>query len=88
MTITKHSSYHVDDTQLYSSFKLHNQVASVQVIESCLNDINKWMLANMLKLNRDKTDLLVIGPKHKSTHLLKAFMSPAITRKLSVVLEL
>ena len=23
------------------------------------------MLANMLKLNRDKTELLVIGPKHK-----------------------
>ena len=24
-----------------------------------------WMLASMLKLNRDKTELLVIGPKHK-----------------------
>ena len=23
------------------------------------------MLANMLKLNRDKTEILVIGPKHK-----------------------
>ena len=40
-------------------------MASVQVIESCLNDIDAWMLANMLKLNRDKTELLVIGPKHK-----------------------
>ena len=57
--------FYADDTQLYCSFKLHDQAASVQAIESCLNDIDAWMLANMLKLNRDKTELLVIGPKHK-----------------------
>ena len=56
---------YADDTQLYCSFKVHDQAASVQAIESCLNDIDAWMLANMLKLNRDKTELLVIGPKHK-----------------------
>ena len=42
-----------------------HETTSVQAIESCLNDIDAWMLANMLKLNRDKTELLVIGPKHK-----------------------
>ena len=57
--------FYADDNQLYCSFKLHDQAASVQAIESCLNDIDAWMLANMLKLNRDKTELLVIGPKHK-----------------------
>ena len=57
--------FYADDTQFYCSFKLHDQAASVQAIESCLNDIDAWMLANMLKLNRDKTELLVIGPKHK-----------------------
>ena len=54
-----------DDTQLYCSFKLHDQVDAVQVIESCLNDNDEWMLMNMLQLNRDKTELLVTGPKHK-----------------------
>ena len=58
-------SFYADDIQLYCSLKLHDQVASVQAIESCLNDIDAWMLANMLKLNRDKTELLVIGPKRK-----------------------
>ena len=60
-------NFYADDTQLYWSFKLHDQVPSVQAIESCLNDIDAWMLANMLKPNRsrDKTELLVIGPKHK-----------------------
>ena len=57
--------FKADDTQFYCSFKLHDQAASVQAIESCLNDIDAWMLANMLKLNRDKTELLLIGPKHK-----------------------
>ena len=58
-------NFYADDTQLYCSFKLHDQAPSVQAIESCLNDIDAWMLANMLKLNRDKTELLVIGSKHK-----------------------
>ena len=58
-------NFYADDTQLYWSFKLHDQAPSVQAIESCLNDIDAWMLANTLKLNRDKTELLVIGPKHK-----------------------
>ena len=57
--------FYADDTQLNCSFKLHDQAASVQAIESCLNDIDAWMLANMLKLNRDKTELLVTGPKQK-----------------------
>ena len=55
--------FYTDDTRLYCSFKLHDQAASVQAIESCLIDIDAWMLANMLKLNRDKTELLVIRPK-------------------------
>ena len=46
--------FYADHSQLYCSFKLHDQVDSVQVIESCLNDSDAWMLANMLKLNRDK----------------------------------
>ena len=57
--------FYTDDNQLYCSFKLHDQAASVQAIESCLNDIDACMLADVLKLNRDKTELLVIGTKHK-----------------------
>ena len=57
--------FYADDTRLYCSFKLHDQVASVQAIKSCLIDIDAWIFANMLKLNRDKTELLVIRPKHK-----------------------
>ena len=66
-------NFYADDTQLYCSFKLHDQAASVQEIESCLNDNDAWMLANMLKLNRDKTELPVIGPKHKVNPPIKGY---------------
>ena len=40
--------FYADGTQLYCSFKFHDQTASVQAIESCLNDIDAWMLANIV----------------------------------------
>ena len=57
-----------DDTQLYLSFSSldgDDQVSSVAQIESCVRDIDLWMACNKLKLNRDKTELLVIGSKHR-----------------------
>ena len=54
--------FYADDTQLYCSFKLHDQVKRLQCKEL---SIDAWMLENMLNLDRDKTELLVIGPKHK-----------------------
>ena len=57
--------FYADDTQLYCSFKPENQTVSVSAIESCVKDIDNWMLANRLKLNRDKTELLVIGSHYR-----------------------
>ena len=33
-------------------------------IEACLADISDWMRSNLLKLNQDKTELMVFAPKH------------------------
>jgi hypothetical protein len=38
-------------------------------LESCVSDIIKWMVANVLLLNSDKTGMLVLGPK-KQKYLL------------------
>ena len=46
--------FYADDSQLYCSFKLQDQATSVRAIESCLNDIDAWLLANTLKLNKKK----------------------------------
>ena len=34
-------------------------------IELCIQDINKWMTANKLMLNSDKTELLVLNTRHQ-----------------------
>ena len=34
-------------------------------VEVCLSELNKWMLFNNLRLNNDKTDLLVLHAKHR-----------------------
>ena len=56
--------FYADDSQLYCSFKLQDQATSVRAIESCLNDIDAWLLANTLKLNKKKKkkELLAIEP--------------------------
>jgi len=32
---------------------------------TCLADIITWMSANMLKLNEEKTELIIFNPKHQ-----------------------
>ena len=47
------------------SFKPMNQSLSISCIEACIKDTDAWMLSNMLKLNKDKTELLVIGSQYR-----------------------
>ena len=54
---------YADDTQLYISFKpcdsIYRQTAISQV-EACTKDIKTWMTNNLLKLNDDKTELIIV----------------------------
>ena len=61
-------NFYTDDTQLYLSFNSlsgDDRAYSVAQVESCFGDIDHWMSCNKLKLNRDKTELLVIGSKYR-----------------------
>ena len=60
--------FYADDTQLYLSFNTLNEedrVCTVAQVESCVRDIDHWMASNRLKLNNDKTELLVISSKYQ-----------------------
>ena len=62
-------SYHfyADDSQLYLSFQPTipgDRELVVSNIERCVLEIDHWMLVNRLKLNKDKTELLVVSAKH------------------------
>ena len=69
--ILKHHNmcYHLyaDDTQMYVSFVTNDDNSlnsSITKIENCLSDINLWMTANKLKLNKSKTDLIYLYSRH------------------------
>ena len=38
-------------------------------LASCLSDIREWMCSNLLKLNQDKTELMIFAPKHRAKEL-------------------
>ena len=53
-------------TQLYLSFQPNsevNQVEAVNVMERCIASIGNWMKLDKLKLNSDKTEIILIGTK-------------------------
>ena len=55
---------YADDSQVYISFSLNNraeQLAVMRNMEECIRDIHFWMVNNGLKLNDNKTELLIIG---------------------------
>ena len=69
--ILKHHNmcYHLyaDDIQMYVSFATNDDNSlnsSITQIEKCLSDINLWMTANKLKLNKSKTDLIYLYSRH------------------------
>ena len=56
-------AYHcyADDAQIYQVIKpLDNWDDISDGLEACLFDIKSWMCMNMLKLNQDKTELIVL----------------------------
>ena len=60
--------FYADDTQLYTSFTCndeHDLSSTAQHIEYCLADISTWVVLSKLKLNEDKTELLVIHSHYR-----------------------
>ena len=69
--IRKHGlTFHLyaDDTQLYLAFKPSSELSKLDAkdkLESCVEDIRTWMSRNLLKLNDDKTEVIIITSKEK-----------------------
>ena len=64
---------YADDTQLYLAFKPSEQSSIDNVksrIEKCVEEIRSWMKLNLLKLNDDKTELIVITSRNSTSESL------------------
>ena len=58
---------YADDTQLNVSFKFGrgDPLSSAKSsIEICVQEINDWMIFNGLKLNDEKTELVLLSSRH------------------------
>ena len=61
---------YADDTQLYLAFQPDDTVAqesAVASMEACIQDIRNWMTKDSLKINDDKTEVILIGTKAQLT---------------------
>ena len=68
-----HYHLYADDTQLYVTFKTdsNEDLQSVKSkVEDCARNIDCWMVDNGLKLNQDKTELIVISSKYRPEPVL------------------
>ena len=54
-----------DDTQFY--FIINNVEDTISALNSLVCDIKQWMAKKKLKLNKEKTECLIIGIKHDTT---------------------
>ncbi len=91
---------YADDTQLYTRFSLRDPDSLKEAIarlERCLEEVRAWMLHNKLKLNDDKSELLIVAPRyyhdwisaaHPQVKIGDITIRPSATvRNLGVVLD-
>jgi hypothetical protein len=59
--------FFADDSELYSCLPPDHDAALIQIknVESCCTEIKNWMDKNRLKLNEDKTEVLLCGPPNR-----------------------
>ena len=60
-------NFYADDTQLYATFSPSTPVDDTNthtILETCLGDMQQWMVENFLKFNAHKTQFLVICSQH------------------------
>ena len=57
---------YADDCQLYISFKKKNALIIASMMERLVEDIENWMTSNMLKLNGDKSDIMVLNGSRRT----------------------
>ena len=60
--------FYADDSQSSVSFQPGNQESqkhAISAMECSCDEVKTWMRRNMLKLNDDKTEVMVFGSKHQ-----------------------
>ena len=70
-TVPRH--LYADDSQLYVSFASGDSSAALDGLQSLLASVQSWMSKNKLKLNPDKTKVLLIGNERQQSKFPSMF---------------
>ena len=72
---------YADDTQIYFAFNPAKPLADhLKCLSSCFADIQNWMSGNFLKLNGDKTEIMVVKSSHSMYNNLTTFdLGPGVS---------
>ena len=65
--------FSADDTQLYITFKDCDADIARLRVENCVADLGHWMNVNELKLNHDKTEIMLMYSKYHTRPLFISF---------------
>ena len=55
---------YADDTQLYLSFYPADWPRAKAIMESCVSEVRSWLTDNHLKLNDNKTEVMIVGKEN------------------------
>ena len=71
--------------QLYVHLTHNHATQAFDRLKNCLDDVRKWLSANKLKLNPDKTEFILFGSRNVRTKLRKFFPVNILGNLLSPV---
>ena len=69
-----HYHLYAHDTQLYGSFNPNELHDLTNRLEHRISEVKAWMKVNKLKLNEEKTDVILLG----NNNITKNFPSPSL----------
>ena len=76
---------YADDTQLYCAFKQTNQHVSLTSLRKCVSDIRRWMKVYWLKLNDEKTEIMVFNSRLSQARQIDGGQDRAVIQRYQPV---
>ena len=56
---------YADDTQMYAPLTMSSEDETIERFENCVKEVKDWMTINKLKLNDDKTEVLLCATESR-----------------------